>query len=217
MKICDKCNKEYNIIIKDICEHCYRKQYYLNNKEKIIIQNKLYVSKNKEKRKIKIKEWIYNNKIDLANKQKIWREQNPNYNKEHYVKNREKILNKSKNNKKILYKTNSLFKLKTNIRSSINNYFKKNNLTKSKRTEQILGCTFEELKQHLEQQFEPWMNWENRGGKVVTEQNKYWDIDHIIPLNTIKTEEDIIKLNHYTNLRPLCSYYNRFIKKDKTI
>lgn len=56
------------------------------------------------------------------------------------------------------------------------------------------------------------MNWNNMGGKIITEQNTGWDIDHIIPISTAKTEEDIIKLNHYSNLRPLCSYYNRFVK-----
>ena len=28
-------------------------------------------------------------------------------------------------------------------------------------------------------------------------------------------EEDIIKLNHYTNIQPLCSYINRYVKRDK--
>lgn len=30
-------------------------------------------------------------------------------------------------------------------------------------TEQILGCLYDEFKQHLEKQFEPWMTWNNRG------------------------------------------------------
>ena len=42
----------------------------------------------------------------------------------------------------------------------------------------------------------------------------YVDIDHIIPLSSAKTEEDIIRLNHYTTLQPLCSYTNRYIKKN---
>ena len=50
----------------------------------------------------------------------------------------------------------------------------------------------------------------------IYEINKTWDIDHIIPLNSASIEDDIIKLNNYTNLQPLCSYYNRFIKKDKS-
>jgi len=57
------------------------------------------------------------------------------------------------------------------------------------------------------------MNWDNRGlynGK----ENYGWDIDHIIPLSSAKTIEDLIKLNHYTNLQPLCSFKNRCIKRD---
>jgi hypothetical protein len=39
-------------------------------------------------------------------------------------------------------------------------------------------------------------------------------IDHIIPISTANTEDEVIKLNHFTNLKPLCSYTNRYIKKD---
>jgi len=57
------------------------------------------------------------------------------------------------------------------------------------------------------------MTWENRG-LYNGELNYGWDIDHIIPIASAKTEEDIIKLNHYKNLQPLCSHINRDIKKD---
>lgn len=59
--------------------------------------------------------------------------------------------------------------------------------------------------------FEPWMTWGNRG-LYNGELNYGWDIDHIIP--SAETEEGVIKLNHYTNLQPLCSKVNRDIKKD---
>jgi hypothetical protein len=59
------------------------------------------------------------------------------------------------------------------------------------------------------------MNWENYGLYNGTE--KYgWDIDHVIPLSTAKTEEDVLRLNHYTNLQPLCGYHNRVIKRNAT-
>jgi len=43
------------------------------------------------------------------------------------------------------------------------------------------------------------------------------NLDYIIPISSTKTEEEILKLNHYTNLQPLCSKVNRDIKKNKTI
>ena len=57
------------------------------------------------------------------------------------------------------------------------------------------------------------MNWDNYG--LYNGKKDYgWDIDHIIPLSKAKIEDDVIKLNHYTNLQPLCSYINRIVKKD---
>jgi hypothetical protein len=41
------------------------------------------------------------------------------------------------------------------------------------------------------------------------------DIDHIIPISSVNSENDVIRLNHYTNLQPLCSKVNRDIKIDK--
>ena len=83
------------------------------------------------------------------------------------------------------------------------------------KTEEILGCSFEEFKIYLESKFEPWMTWNNRGLYNSSKLNYGWDIDHKIPLASAETEEEIIKLNHYTNLQPLCSYTNRVIKRDK--
>ena len=60
------------------------------------------------------------------------------------------------------------------------------------------------------------MTWENRG-KYNGELNFGWDIDHIIPISSATTEEEILKLNHYTNLQPLCSRINRDIKKNKLL
>ena len=87
---------------------------------------------------------------------------------------------------------------------------------KNLKTEIIVGCSFEELKLYLESKFETWMNWDNYGlynGKL----NYGWDIDHIIPLCSALKEEDVIKLNHYTNLQPLCSKVNRDIKHSNIV
>jgi hypothetical protein len=81
------------------------------------------------------------------------------------------------------------------------------------KTYEILGCTYEEFKNHIELKFEPWMDWDNHG-LYNGEKCFGWDLDHIIPLSSAKTEEDVISLNHYSNLQPLCSYVNRVIKRD---
>jgi hypothetical protein len=57
------------------------------------------------------------------------------------------------------------------------------------------------------------MNWDNYG-KYNGELDYGWDIDHIIPLSSATTEEELLKLNHFNNLQPLCSYTNRVIKRD---
>jgi len=46
-------------------------------------------------------------------------------------------------------------------------------------------------------------------GKYNGEYEFGWDIDHIIELKTITTEEDLLRLNHHLNLRPLDSKINR--------
>jgi hypothetical protein len=77
-------------------------------------------------------------------------------------------------------------------------------------------CTHENFKLYLESKFEPWMTWDNYGLYNGTPEYG-WDIDHIIPSSTAKDEFEIISLNHYTNLQPLCSYYNRVIKTNNPI
>jgi len=77
---------------------------------------------------------------------------------------------------------------------------------KSKKTLEILGCQFEIFKKHIENQFNENMNWENYGS--------YWEIDHIIPVSSSTTEEELYKLNHYTNFQPLY-WLDNLHKSDK--
>jgi hypothetical protein len=87
-----------------------------------------------------------------------------------------------------------LFKFKYNLRRRIQKSIKGQGFSKKKSTHEILGCSFEVMKSHIERQFKDGMSWENVG---------QWHIDHIIPMDCAKTEQDAISLNHYKNLRPL--------------
>ena len=57
------------------------------------------------------------------------------------------------------------------------------------------------------------MSWDNYG-KYNGKNSFGWDIDHIIPISSAVNESEVIKLNHFTNLQPLCSKINRDIKRD---
>jgi hypothetical protein len=89
-----------------------------------------------------------------------------------------------------------------NMRNTICKYITK----KTQTTFEIIGCTPQELKEHLEKQFVDGMGWENRCE---------WHIDHIIPLSSAKTEEELYQLCHYTNLQPLWAIDN--LKKSNNI
>ena len=110
-------------------------------------------------------------------------------------------------------KTDPLYKLKANLRSGILKAFTRIKVRKNNKTVQILGCTYEQFKQHIESQFKDWMNWNNHG-LYNGELDYGWDVDHIEPISNAITEDDVIRLSHYTNLRPLCSKVNRDIKRN---
>ena len=85
---------------------------------------------------------------------------------------------------------------------------------KSKKSIEVLGIDTQQFREYLESKFQSWMSWENYG-KYNGSENYGWDIDHIIPVSSAISEEEVYKLNHYTNLQPLCSYINRYVKADK--
>ena len=72
-----------------------------------------------------------------------------------------------------------------------------------------LGCSWEYFVSHLESQFYDRLEstaWYATTGEKMTFDNYGfygWHLDHIIPLDTSKTEEDVKRLSHYTNFQPL--------------
>jgi hypothetical protein len=94
-----------------------------------------------------------------------------------------------------------LFRLRARLifRNRIYLVFKRNGLLKSQSTFSILGCDFHTVKKWIERKFQPGMSWDNLGE---------WHIDHKDPLATGRTEEEILRLCHYTNLQPLWAIDN---------
>lgn len=206
MKKCTKCNtdKLFDEFIKNknICKVCWseeRKTYYKLNKEKIKTQQLEYYYSNIDKYQKNYKE----NKEELKNKNSVYYQLNKEkINKQKMIRHKERITE------------NPLYHISYNIRKLIGISIRNKNFTKKSKTQDILGCSFEEFKQHIESLWQPWMNWDNYG-LYNGNPNHGWDIDHIKPLSIATTEKELLELNHYINLQPLCSKMNRDIKKNK--
>ena len=106
------------------------------------------------------------------------------------------------------YKENPLRKFRDAVRKNVSQSFKrKRKYSKNRHTEEILGCSIEFFREYIEGKFTEGMSLENYGE---------WQLDHIIPISTARTKDDIIKLCHYTNYQPLWKKDN-LSKKDKII
>lgn len=114
--------------------------------------------------------------------------------KSYYSHNKDSIVAKVNNYEKARRMVDPLFRLKKDLRSRLGSTIREQSATTGIR--EHLGCTLEELKIYLESKFLPGMTWEN-----WTQDG--WHIDHIKPLALAKTEEELLKLMHYTNLQPL--------------
>jgi len=102
-----------------------------------------------------------------------------------------------------------IFRLISNVRSRFKSYLILKKINKENKTLELIGCSPQELRNHIEKYFRKGMSWENYG--IDT-----WHIDHIRPLSLAKSWDDIVrlKLMHYTNLRPLWAKEN-LQKSDK--
>lgn len=118
---------------------------------------------------------------------------------DYQIQNINKVRVRRNKQHKKRYRNDILYKLKINVRNRIKHFLKSKNFSKIKNgTFNIVGCSPEELKWHLEKQFTKNMSWENH-------KHNGWHIDHIIPLDCAKTKEEVYRLSHYTNLQPMWS------------
>jgi len=215
-KICSKCDEEKNVCEfytgRKECKKCKCKNSNLNyhsNLDNNKQTQSLYRKNNKEKLKERNSIYYYLNYNLVREQQRQYREKNIERDRNRvnaWSKNNRKFINEYRRKKR---NDNSLCKLTDNTRRRINKFLKSNNITKNNRTFDVVGCSPEFLKEYLEKQFIGEMCWENYGYYG-------WHIDHIIPLSSAKTEEEIYKLCHYSNLQPLWSEDN-MAKGDKIL
>jgi hypothetical protein len=179
-KSCNKCNniKDLSDFYKKInsCKKCHkswRRQHYLENKQKT---------------KLKVKEYQENNKIYYRDKAKSWQKNN----KSRHLEINKKYQTKRRKSKRPL---DIKYCLAQNLRGRLREFLNNKNLNKKYKFSEYIGCNVETLKKYIESQFYANISWNNYG--------VLWHIDHIKPLMSAKTEKEIYKLCHYTNLQPL--------------
>jgi hypothetical protein len=161
----------------------YNRQWREKNKDKKREQDRLYKANHREEARIRSKKYYY----QFKNTEK--------YKKYHQI---QRQLRNPQRRKKVKeqYQNNINFKLLIICRTRLYKALK--NKHKIFHTIELFGCSINDLKRHLEQQFKNGMNWNNYGLKG-------WHIDHIKPCSSFdltdpKQQKECF---HYTNLQPL--------------
>jgi hypothetical protein len=144
-----------------------KKKCYEAKPEHYAARRKINYSENRELRISQAKEWVENNKERSEANHKAYREQNRALlcakTKAYRQANPDKVNALSLKYIKARYKIDSIFALKLLCRSRLRFALAKKGYEKGSKTEEVLGCSFEQLVAHLESQFLPGMTWENRG------------------------------------------------------
>lgn len=219
-KVCVKDSRDLNKT--EIREKA--KKYALDNPDKILASRVKYNENNRDKERIRVKKYRDSNKEKVNKANKLYNstkrvvDKEKQENKRLDLKNKriaEKVLFLLKNKDKIekdkaekerkrkdaenaktkeKRATDPLFRLKDNLRARTRKAFR-NKYNKKSTNSELLGISYESLYKHIESLFTDGMSWDLLG--------KHIHIDHIIPLASADTEDELIKLCHYTNLQPL--------------
>lgn len=222
-KRCYKCRTEKDLSQfskgQKMCKECYR-DYRERNLERILAQKAQYRKENRDsvleqKRKYREK---FKDSIRAKAKQRY--KEDPKHfndlNKASYERHKEKriktvrawmIRNKDARNKWMRgwaeekRRNDPHFKLAGNLRHRVYSALKSQGVKKSEKTEALIGCSIQALKEHLEKQFQEGMTWDNYGE---------WHVDHILPCDSfdLSSEEEQKRCFHYTNLQPLWAKEN---------
>ena len=183
-KICSTCE------LPKFLSEFYHKRSNCKNCQKLQVKkyrknptNKRNISfhRNKEKDKISKQRWERNNRLKRLEANNKWRK-TANYKQWWHNK----------------YHNNPLFAISQKIRSRMSAAIRSQRSHKANHSLKLIGCSFQELKLHLESLFTPGMTWENYG--------RYgWHVDHILPCASfdLSKPEEQKKCFHFTNLQPL--------------
>ena len=208
---CRACAKAYQQANKEkIAEQVKAHRSQPHIKEKIREQGKAYRQANKEKICERMKTYYQTNKEKISERDKAYRQANKEkiaeQDKARYQANKEKICEqkkayqaqphvKARTNKRFRdrYKNDPQFKAACILRSMLRRVL--NGEAKTESALVLVGCTTEELWEHLENSFIDGMTVQNHG--------EVWHIGHIEPLSGFDptNDEHVKRVNHFSNLK----------------
>ncbi len=189
------------------CKQCEASRRSLHSKANTK-RRKEYLIQNKDKIAIQQKEYYINNREHLLSK-------GNNY----YWKNKNTVNEKANKRQKARRKLDLCFKLKhyvsCSIRLKLRSLLSKKN---GKSCLDFLPYSINELKNHIENHFESWMNWDNWGAYNSTSWDDdnpttwTWQLDHIIPHSTFRYRDiecdEFKRCWKLSNLRPFNAKQN---------
>jgi hypothetical protein len=163
------------------------KKSYQKNKEKRSAKQRAYYYKNREKRKAQKIEYLRKNKEAIAVSRKLY-----------YDKNKSRIIKRQVERAKQRKIEDPAFRLSVNLRSRLREAMSRGVGKKVDGSLVLTGCSWEELRIHIESQFSDGMSWDNYGVHG-------WHVDHIKPCASfdLTLDSEQRECFHYTNLQPL--------------
>jgi len=177
----------------------------LANPEKALAQSRAQHAKNREKERAQANQWNKDNRARAKANFDRWKENNPEMVKAHARKWLSKNRDKINDYRKEKHANDPKFAMSIRCRNRLVYALKAKGFKKESKTSDMLGCSWEHLCAHLESKFLPDMSWDNRS---------LWHVDHIIPLASASTMEELMKLARWENLQPLWGPDN-IAKSDK--
>ena len=182
------------------CSECEKERtrlYRLQHPDKVKENKRKWKDNNPEKVKEGKKKWNGDNPDKVKGYKKVWERNNP-----------EKLRVYKKKNHKLRTQTDPFYRSICNLRKRTAKYLKQLGVKKDSSMFTMVGCTPQEFRAYLEGKFLEGMSWDNYGING-------WHVDHIIPISSANTLEEVKKLCHHTNFQPLWAEDN--IKKGNKI
>lgn len=194
----EKQRKENPENVSEIKKQCYLKKldqykqkqrrYYEENRDAVLAQARRYRETNKKLIRERDNAYKARNRSILNKKQS-----------EYQKINAEKLNEYRRKYTKQRRAKDRMFAIRLNMRTRFKFELAKRGEIKSIKANRYLGCTWVFLKDYLAGKFVDGMSWDNYGE---------WHVDHIIPLASAQTKDELIKLCHYSNLQPLWAFDN---------